>query len=57
MFVAGIFVDNQLAPQAHLSKGRFTTTSRKTPSPTRGRWILRQMTEKTEGVPANGSGI
>tara|TARA_R110000765_G_scaffold11673_1_gene36792 strand:+ start:1357 stop:1530 length:174 start_codon:yes stop_codon:yes gene_type:complete len=57
MFVAGIYVDNQLAPQAHLSEGKFTTTSKKAPSPIRGRWILRQMTEKTEGMPANGSGI
>ena len=57
MFVLGIFVDNQLAPQAHLSEGKLPTNSRKTPSPTKGRWILRQMTEKTEGVPANGSGI
>ena len=51
MFVLGIFVDNQLAPQAHLSEGKFPTTSKKTPSPTRGRWILRQMALEYSPLP------
>tara|TARA_R110000744_G_scaffold236555_1_gene354105 strand:- start:122 stop:280 length:159 start_codon:yes stop_codon:yes gene_type:complete len=37
MFVAGIFIDNQLAPQAHLSEGKFTTTSKKSSFPYQGK--------------------
>tara|TARA_R100000935_G_scaffold13900_1_gene27974 strand:+ start:36 stop:209 length:174 start_codon:yes stop_codon:yes gene_type:complete len=57
MFVAGIFVDNQLAPQAHLSKVSYLQLQEKLlPLPGEG-GFSRQMTEKTEGVPANGSEI
>tara|TARA_R110001606_G_scaffold204201_1_gene352200 strand:- start:4778 stop:4963 length:186 start_codon:yes stop_codon:yes gene_type:complete len=57
MFIAGIYVDNQLVPKPIYQKASSLQLQKKTPSLARGRWILRQMTEKTEGVPANGSGI